>query len=303
MRVDARAKLNLSLRVLAREASGYHQIETLFCALELADTIELELAGDDITLDVQSPGNAVPIDLGPPDHNLAVRAARAYAEWAPDTRGVRIRLTKRIPHGAGLGGGSADAAAVLSALNALHDGRLSLDEQLELGANLGSDVPFFLSGAACAFAWGRGHRVMPVAPLPQRHVLLAMPSDRVPTADAYAALSHHRGHTWSAPPAIVPAHFTTWADVARNAHNDFEDVVFMRLPRQRTLRDALERAGAAPARLTGTGSAVFGVFEREEELLRAQQLVTAQFPDIACMLTRTALTGGVQFPGVDSNHH
>jgi 4-diphosphocytidyl-2-C-methyl-D-erythritol kinase len=303
MRVNAHAKLNLSLRVLAREASGFHQIETIFCALDLADEIDIELAGDIITLDVATPAGEQPVDLGPTDRNLAVRAVVAFEEHAGIASGVRIHLLKRIPHGAGLGGGSSDAAAVLRALNTLHGDPLSADDLLQVGGRIGSDVPFFLSGAALALAWGRGHRVVPLRALPQRTVLLAIPPDRVPTADAYAALSHHRGHTWCAPAAIVPVDVAGWTDVERIAHNDFEEVVFMRLPRQHALRAALAEAGASPARLTGTGSAVFGVFETEQDCTRARQIVTERFPDVVCTVTRTARSGGVQFPGVDSNHH
>jgi 4-diphosphocytidyl-2-C-methyl-D-erythritol kinase len=294
MRVDAHAKLNLSLRVLAREASGYHQIETTFCAIELADTIDIELTGAEPTLDVGAAAGEQPIDLGPAQDNLVVRAARSFAARARTTGGVHMRLVKRIPHGAGLGGGSADAAAVLRALNALHGEPLSQHDLLELGSTLGSDVPFFLSDAALALAWGRGHRLMPLPALSPRTVLLALPPERVPTADAYAALSHHRGHTWCAPPVIVSARTTSWEDVARSAHNDFEDVVFMRLPQQRAVRALLEDAGAMPARLTGTGSAVFGVFERESDAQRAQELVAERFPDVAVIRTRTAVAGAVQ---------
>ena len=303
MRVSAHAKLNLSLRVLAREASGYHQIETVFCALELADEIDIELTGDGITLDVQTPSGATTVDLGPVEQNLVVRAAVAFEEFAGIAEGVHIRLLKRVPHGAGLGGGSSDAAAVLLALNSLHDAPLSQDDLLQVGSRLGSDVPFFLSGAALALAWGRGHRVVPLRALPQRTVLLAMPPERVPTADAYAAFSHHRGHTWCAPAAIVPVDVAGWSDVDRLAHNDFEEIVFMRLPQQRALREVLAGAGASPARLTGTGSAVFGVFAGEDEAVRAQQMLAQRFPNVAVTLTRTAKSGGVQFPGVDSNHH
>ena len=288
MRVDAHAKVNLSLRVLAREASGFHQIETLFCKLDLADEIDITLTGDDIVLDVAAPPHQQLPDLGPVERNLAVRAVAGFAARTNTTRGVHVHLLKRIPHGAGLGGGSSDAAAILTALNTLHGAPLTQPALLELAGELGSDVPFFMTNAALALAWGRGNRIAPLPPLPKRPVLLALPQERVPTADAYAALSHARGSTWSAPPALLDPGVASWADVARSAHNDFEQVVFQRLPVQRALREVLADSGAFIARLTGTGSVVFGVFEHHDARDAACAEIGRRFPDVTCTVTETA---------------
>jgi len=142
VRRGAPAKVNLSLRVLARERSGYHQLETLFCALELRDEIEIERGGGALSLQVEG------AELGPPEENLVHRAAVAFHDAAGIRPDTRIRLRKRIPAGAGLGGGSSDAAATLAALNALHGAPLGPTHLLRLGAELGSDVPFFLCGSS-----------------------------------------------------------------------------------------------------------------------------------------------------------
>lgn len=261
---EAPAKVNLLLRVLAREASGYHQIETVFQALELADGLRLELRpGEGVGLETTGVGAT---QLGPDEENLAVRAARALLAEAggADPPGVRIRLKKRIPHGAGLGGGSSDAAAVLRGMNVLLGEPLSAEALVRIGGRLGADVPFFLTGASRALAWGRGDRLLPLPPLPSRAVVLAVPAERSSTADAYALLAKRRRASGAGPaPAVVREAPGSWDDVANQAENDFEETLFPHRPDLASLREALARLGARPALLAGSGSAVFGVFEDE----------------------------------------
>jgi 4-diphosphocytidyl-2-C-methyl-D-erythritol kinase len=280
----AHAKINLSLHVLAREAVGYHQIETLFCSLELADEIEISYTTGGVTLEVMAPPEArgAPPDLGPPGQNLAFRAASLFAAETTFDQGIHIRLVKRIPAGAGLGGGSSDAAAVLRAMNELSDRPLTDDTLRRLGASLGSDVPFFLAAAPLALAWGRGERLMPLPPLAAVPVVLAVPRERVSTAAAYGALDAARGVL----PAIVHVP-RTWSDIAAGAHNDFEDVVFARHPHLRTLRQAFHDAGATIARMTGTGSVVFGVFQDVTDADTAARHVALAYPDVQTIVTQT----------------
>ena len=157
-RVEAQAKLNLFLKVLAREDSGFHQIETLFCRLALADTLTVRVTASGRTLECS--GERLPAGgLGPPDANLAWRAAAIYAEETGFPPGFEIAIEKRIPVGGGLGGGSADAGAVLRALNALNPSPLPPRDLLRLAAALGADVPFLTQDSApTALAWGRGAR-------------------------------------------------------------------------------------------------------------------------------------------------
>ena len=249
----APAKLNLSLRVLGRRPDGYHEIETLFQAIDLADEVTVELGGDGVALSVEG------ADLGPPEDNLAVRAAVAYRIATGLREGVRISLRKRIPAGAGLGGGSSDAAAVLAGLAALvtddDSGRLR-----DLGANLGSDVPFFLASSPLALGRGRGERLTPLEPLPVADAVLVLPPVHVSTAAAYRALdAQPLGRAAAdAPPSPTPR---SWDDVRARACNDFEASVAARHPEVARSLEALGGAGARLAMLTGSGSACFGLFD------------------------------------------
>lgn len=298
VRRAARAKLNLSLRVLSREESGYHQIETMFCLLELADEVEVSEASAGVELQVRSAGDdaaraagyaAGAVDaLGPVESNLAWRAASLFRDVA-GTPGVRVTLHKRIPHGAGLGGGSSDAAAVLLGTNALHGDVLGRSALLDMGARLGSDVPFFLADVPLALAWGRGERLLPLPPLPRAPVLLAVPPERFATADAYAALAQRRAAAPRAPAPAVLSAPTRWSELAALCVNDFEDVAFERLPRAQAAHRAIAASGAMMARLTGSGSVVYGVYD-EATLAAAEPALRRAVPDVA--LIRSWTVGG-----------
>jgi 4-diphosphocytidyl-2-C-methyl-D-erythritol kinase len=288
--VAAHAKINLALHILAREASGYHQIETVLCRIALADELEIDddcAAG--IHLEVVTPHGehrlATSHDV-PPAANLAFRAAALFFETAALAPRVRIRLTKRIPACAGLGGGSSDAAAVLAALNGMHGTPLGERQLLEAGATLGSDVPFFIAAADLALAWGRGTRIAPLPALPPRPLLLAVPPVGMSTATAYAEFAASRDPAATAPPRIVrPLH--GWDDVAAIAHNDFEATVFQRLPELRGIRDAIAASGAAIARITGSGSAIFGVYEDVHGMERARQALAERYGQCRWIATST----------------
>jgi 4-diphosphocytidyl-2-C-methyl-D-erythritol kinase len=219
-RVVAQAKINLFLRVLAREASGYHQLETLFQRLELGDDVRVRVGVAGRSLDC---GGA---DLGPPERNLAWRAAEAYREATGWPDGYAIEVEKRIPVGGGLGGGSADAGAVLRALNALAPRPLDGGALLALAAPLGADVPFLTAEAPLALAWGRGERMLALPPLPARRVHLALFAEGVSTPEAFAALAAARGAHPAPRPILWSAErLARWDDVALVATNDFEEVV------------------------------------------------------------------------------
>jgi len=178
--IAAPAKANLFLRVLGREADGYHAIETLFCRLDLADTLRAERReGQGVTIAVSG------AEVGPPDANLAVRAAHAVLDAVEHRFAVHLTLAKRIPVSAGLGGGSADAAAALLAVNRLADDAIPRHELLQFAARLGSDVPFCLSGAPLALGWGRGERLLRLPGLPAAPGLVVSPSIAIATAEAY----------------------------------------------------------------------------------------------------------------------
>ena len=295
--LDAPAKVNLLLRVGPRGPDGFHPLRTLFCALTLADRVEVEATsrGDDVALTIEWDRATVgPRDLGPPERNLAVRAARAFVERAGLVTGLEIRLHKRIPAGGGLGGGSSDAAAVLRALDRMSGGTVPVDDLAGIGADLGSDVPFFLAGGPLAWGAGRGDRLTPLDPLPSRPVLVVVPPFPVGTADAYAWLDEARGAADAAISADAtaddwpPPGPVTWDAVRDGAVNDLEGVVFERHPGLAEIKGLLERAGAEPALMAGSGSTVFGVFRDEGDLSSARRMIEKRVPDARVAVARTA---------------
>lgn len=260
VRVAAHAKVNLFLRILAREASGYHQIETAFALLELADELHVRRTARDVTLAVSG------ADLGPAADNLAVRAAQAVLAATGRRFGVHIELTKQIPAQAGLGGGSSDAAAALHAVNALAGGAVPRPELAHLGARLGADVPFFVSGAPAALAWGRGERLYRLAPLPAHPALVALPAAQVATQDAYRWWdSLHPDPAVRGPVVLDAEALATWGSVGRLGGNDFEVAVFARHPEVRELYEHLAATRPYWVRLSGSGSAVVAVYRTEAD--------------------------------------
>jgi len=266
-RVAAQAKINLFLRVGPAREDGFHEVLTMLQLIDLADDIIVRVGGSGRTLHVAGP-RLPDAGLGPTDKNLAYRAAIAYATRAGWPDGFSIELNKNVPTGGGLGGGSSDAGAVLRALDALNERPLGRDALLELAAALGSDVPFFVCGSARALATGRGEELGDVDPLPAREALLLVPTFGVATADAYRWLDESRGtvplrfkaHGLDATPAKRLTGDEEWALAAKTSHNDFEAVVEQRHPHLRALRAALGEEGAFMARLSGSGSTVFGLF-------------------------------------------
>ena len=263
-RTVAQAKVNLFLRVLAREANGYHQIETLFCRLELGDDVAVRVGVAGRSLDCT--GDALPpAGLGPVERNLAWRAAVSYAETTGWPNDWAIEILKRIPVGGGLGGGSADAGAVLRCLNRLAPLPLSDADLVALAAPLGADVPFLTAGDSLALGWGRGERLLALPPLPRRAVTLMCFPFGVPTPDAYRWLDAREAVAPRQAARLDIDALTTWAGIARLAHNDFETVVAPRYP---DIERALDELRAATARdhdaaaitlLAGSGATVFAV--------------------------------------------
>jgi 4-diphosphocytidyl-2-C-methyl-D-erythritol kinase len=259
-RVEAQAKINLRLRILAREASGFHQLETLFLRLTLADTVRVRRTAGARSLDVAGLSEAGAI--GPAERNLAWRAAEAYLEAVRWPGGFAIELEKRIPIGGGLGGGSADAGAVLRALDALAPTPLGEVALLRLAASLGADVPFLTSSHPFALGWGRGERLLALPAPPVRRVVLLVPPFPVNTGEAYGWLATWRataGDTAIGAGVLEPDALGSWDELAALARNDFEPVVAARHPEIATLVAGLRDAGCAPAMMSGSGSVVFGV--------------------------------------------
>lgn len=291
-RVVAQAKVNLSLRVLAREDGGYHQLETLFCRLDLGDDVHVRTTTGSCS--VECNGLVPPGGFGPPESNLAWRAADAYRRASGWPAGFAIELTKRIPAGAGLGGGSADAGAVLRALEALSPNPVGPSRLLAVAGELGADVPFLTQeAAALALAWGRGERILPLAPLPARPCWLFCPEFPVPTAEAYRWLDDS--------PVRHPAGLLTtpmlgdWPGVGRLAHNDFERVVGERYPKVAALLEALRSPAATTllgespiVQLSGSGSTVFAVSTAPSAPADGRWTWRSDEPGVQVLATSTA---------------
>ncbi len=275
----APAKVNLWLSVGQRRADGYHSVDTVFLALGLADEISLSPANQ--------PGLQVDGDASVPagEDNLCWRVQELFAENVPAARGrpQRIHLRKRIPAGAGLGGGSADAAAVLSALNEAFGTPLSPARLRKLGAELGSDVPFFLSGSPMAIGSDRGQDVVALPAPPVRPVLILVPNFGISTAQAYGWLDQDRGpepilrasSDWAPDERAV---LSGWEGIKALAANDFEAPVFRRFPVLEAGKSGLLEADATVALLCGRGSCLFGVFESSDDRDREALVMAAETP-------------------------
>lgn len=268
-RVVAHAKLNLLLHVLDRRPDGYHDIATWLVRLAL---------GDDVVVRVRPSGRRIDCrgaDVGPAEDNLAFRAAEAYAEAARWPAGFAIEIDKRIPVGGGLGGGSADAAAVLRALDALAPEALGEDRLIEIAARVGSDVPYLVSTDAAAFATGRGESLLAMPSLGEAHVALVCPPFGVATADAYAWLDADRAADGWEPRVVHYDNLYAWTSFPRDVPNDLEPPVSRRHPEIARCIQALFEAGARSAGMSGSGSTVFGVFDAAPDAAALERAVVA----------------------------
>jgi 4-diphosphocytidyl-2-C-methyl-D-erythritol kinase len=264
MRVRAYAKLNLTLRVGDRQADGFHPLQTVFQSLALHDTLELTLRPGPFALTCTDP--AVPVD----DRNLVTRAARML--WsalgkAGEPRDVAVHLAKHIPMQAGLGGGSSDAASALSSLARVWQPRGARVDLADLAGRLGSDVPYFLLGGT-ALGLSRGEEVYPLDDLPAFSVVLALPAFGVATADAYRWFDED-GPSRAASQGGASRTIPGWHGRPLSLVNDLEGPVVQRHPEISAARHALESGGALAAGMTGSGSAVFGLFASEPAARRA----------------------------------
>ena len=271
--IEARAKLNLGIAVGPERADGYHEIATIFQSITLADTIfatrlrrgfRLRVRDEDVSLNRRA-GRTLRSHVPAGDANLVLRAARKAAERAGIDGGASFVLTKRIPSRAGLGGGSADAAAAVAAIAALYPGRLPLAARRALCAEIGSDVPFALQGGT-AIGTGRGERLRRVSLQAPFQALVAVPRWRVATAWAYEQISRTKyGLTaWPAKLRSLQSLGRKRLNLSRALRlgNTFEGVLGAKREEFRSLRERLRAAVAVELRMTGSGSAVFGVLAR-----------------------------------------
>lgn len=266
----APAKINLGLHVLRKRDDGFHDIETVFYRIDWSDTVTVEPASD-IGMTCSDP--TLPVD----ERNLCMQAARALKEAAGVEEGVRIHLEKEVPYGAGLGGGSSDAAATLMLLadmwlDADRAGSMPRAEVYallhEVGADIGSDVPFFLEDARAAYATGRGEKLTPLAATDENRgfelpysIVVVVPPVEVSTPEAYRSVTPDDQHRPHLPDVVGSLDVARWR---RALVNDFEQPMVKAFPEIEEVRALLEEAGAAYISLTGSGSAMYGVFEENE---------------------------------------
>lgn len=284
VRVTALAKINLFLRILAREETGFHGVETLLCLVSLGDTLQAERReGRAVTIEVSG------ADVGPAEENLAVKATTAVLEAIGHRFGIHLTLTKRIPVRAGLGGGSSDAAAALHAANRLAGDPIPRHELLQLAARLGSDVPFFCTGAPLALGWNRGERMLRLPPLPAAPALLLTPSIAIATAEAYAWVDAARQSAGRRGAVALDLEAVSgWGDIGRMAGNDFESPVF---GRYREIRDAFEAlVGTRPllCRMSGSGSTLVAIYRSPRDRDDAAMMLGRKHGTLTPVETLTA---------------
>ncbi|OUS70965.1 4-(cytidine 5'-diphospho)-2-C-methyl-D-erythritol kinase [Paenibacillus sp. MY03] len=259
----APAKINLLLDVLRKRGDGYHEVEMIMTMVDLADRLEMEELPRDAII-ISSQVGYIPLD----EKNLAFQAARLIKERYDVRKGVYIHLDKKIPVAAGLAGGSSDAAAALRGLNRLWGLGISEDELCDLGAELGSDVPFCVTGGT-AIARGRGEKLEHISPPPQCWVVLAKPPINVSTADVYGRL---RANELKDHPSIEFMRGAlargSFHDMCEGLGNVLENVTLELYPEVRQLKESMLRLGADGVLMSGSGPTVFGLVSKQAKLPR-----------------------------------
>ena len=269
LRVRSFAKVNLALSVLGRRKDGYHDIQTIFQSVDIFDEIEFRPARQ---LEFDSKG----LPSIPLEDNLVWKAAKLLSSRLGVKSGAAIALSKKIPMGAGLGGGSSNAATTLLGLCRFWGIIASDDDLLSIASDLGSDVPFFLHGGT-ALGTGRGEKILPLPDPPREHLVVIFPAVQVSTAEAYRSLN--LGLTSSAEDHRIQR-FRGQVEKSQRfltgIFNDFERSILPAYPSIREAKQFLETEGAIAALLSGSGSSVFGFFNDEESALAAARLAAKE---------------------------
>lgn len=274
----ANAKINLYLDITGRRADGYHTLETVMQSVDLADTITVRKGKKDGGISVTCSNPLIPTDSG----NICYKAAERFYKTVGEEYETAIHIEKRIPHGAGLGGGSADAAAVLLALNRLCGGVLSEEKLLEIGTSVGADVPFCMTGGT-RLCRGIGEQMSRIEPFSKRVFLIVMPNFSCETKAAYQAYDEN--------PVAVGSGLEDFLksedDFPKKMYN-----VFRMLYNDERIEGIIQRlveCGALGAELSGSGAAVFGVFSDGQTAAAAA--AARQFPEYFTVVSEPALSG------------
>ncbi|NIO03845.1 MAG: 4-(cytidine 5'-diphospho)-2-C-methyl-D-erythritol kinase [Proteobacteria bacterium] len=269
--VRSPAKVNLTLEVLGKRSDGYHNIRSVMVPIDLSDVLHITLTEDD-RVQVSCDRAEIPQD----EENLAYRAGLLVLKAIGKRRGFHIRIQKRIPAGAGLGGGSSNAAAALMGLNRLLAARLSRSEMMRIGANLGADVPFFVLGRP-ALATGVGERLEALHGVPRFWLVLVYPGIHIASRWAYERLN-----LWLTNPSDhikMPAFSWNVSTLGRRLRNDLEKAVLEEYPVLEWIKQRLLSIGAAASLMSGSGSTIYGLFSGRREAEEAYDRLKRDFDD------------------------
>jgi 4-diphosphocytidyl-2-C-methyl-D-erythritol kinase len=265
--VKSFAKINLGLLITGKRDDGYHTLETIFAPINWYDVIEFSDSG---VISMSCTNGTLPVD----DNNLCIRAAKALQQFAGISRGVTMKLHKQVPFGAGLGGGSSDAATVLRVLNQHWQVNAASADLHAIAVSLGADVPYFLEIAGLAYARGIGDELDDLGFTLPYYVVTVFPEEHISTVWAYK--NFYRRFDRELPDLkkrVSELCLSGKKEVLPLFENDFEPAVFDHFPAVRLVKSTLLEAGSVYASLSGSGSAVFGLFESEEDALAAMKLL------------------------------
>lgn len=286
LEISSYAKINFGLRVLARRPDGYHEIETIFQQVDLADRIILSIDRKPMTASISL--TTTEPELPCNQRNLAYRAAAIFIEAYGRPVRVKIELDKRIPIGSGLGGGSSNAATVLMGLNALLGMPFAITALEEMAVRLGADVPFFLYGGCC-HGTGIGERLTPLSVPLRPYIVVVSPDVSISTHWAFTnlkiPLTNNKNNFTLARFFLEQRGLSHWRTFF---FNDFEPLVFGKFPELGEIKERLYEVGANYASLSGSGSAVYGLFDREEQAHDGVELFRPQY---STFLTRPIQSG------------
>ncbi len=265
MKINAYGKINLTLDVVGRREDGYHLLDTVMQTISVWDELEIQHSRQP-GVHLQCNRESLPTD----SKNTAFRAAKFFLEdRGLQNEGVYIFLKKHIPSRSGMGGGSADAAAVLRGLNEMYETKLSAEKLMELGAKVGADVPFCVIGGA-ARCTGTGAQVEPIVPMPECWLVVCKPPTGMSTPRAYALLDQYPLSSIQATPRMLEAMAVgSLKRIGRSLANRFDET--LRMAPVRALKRAMTDAGALGAMMTGSGSSVYGIFETEQRAREAME--------------------------------
>lgn len=274
---DSYAKINLGLNVLEKLPTGYHRIETGFCFVEWKDRFEVQPANE---MKLQLSDDSIPTD----DRNLIIKAIKVLQQYVGLSQAYHINVEKRIPAGAGLGGGSSNAALILRMINKIEELGLSDDELIDLSRDLGADVPFFIKGET-GIGRGVGQEIEPIDIQPNYWIVTCFPNESSSTPEAYKYCQPNPEPDFPLRRVLTEEPVDEWRYML---FNDLEQSVFQRIRVSGNLKDQFYEFGAIYASMTGSGSAVYGIFEQNFVALEAYEALLDL--DLPAKITRPGFT-------------